>query len=98
MILKSKKKPGVKVHFKDDCYPTDSRNSNNALIGIIKGWHGKFGFLRSKSVSGKIFLHSKDIKEGRDNVGDGKRAVFQIIHCQKSVVGAKAVNVIVFDY
>jgi len=48
-------------------------------------------------VSGKIFLHSKDIKEGRDNVSEGKRAVFQVIHFQKSVVSAKAVNVIVLN-
>ncbi len=62
---------------------------------MIQSWHNKFGFLKCDQISGKIFLHSKDIKEGRDSVGEGKRAVFQVLQFRKSVVGAKAVNVIV---
>jgi len=70
-------------------------DSEKVIIGSIKDWHGKFGFLRSDSVQGKIFLHSKDIKEGREYVGEGQRAFFQVLHYAKSVVGAKAVNVTV---
>lgn len=97
---KSRKyKPNAKVEvpFFEDDFPLNSSDIDKPLVGIIKGWHGKFGFLRCESISGKIFLHSKDIKEGRDHVGEGKRAVFQVLQFQKSVVGAKAVNVIILN-
>jgi cold shock CspA family protein len=70
-------------------------SGDKAHIGTIKNWHGKFGFLKCDAIEDKIFLHSKDIKEGRDLVDEGRRAVFQVLHYKKSVVGAKAVNVVV---
>jgi len=62
-------------------------------VGTIKEWRGKFGFLQCDEIPGKIYLHSKDIKEGRDLVGEGGMATFQVLHYEKSAVGAKAVNV-----
>jgi len=72
-----------------------SSSGEKAHIGTIKNWHGKFGFLKCDTIEDKIFLHSKDIKEGREMVDEGKRAVFQVLHFKKSVVGAKAINVTV---
>jgi len=61
--------------------------------GEIKDWKGKFGFLGCEDLSGKIFVHSKDIVEGRELAHLGVEAVFQVLHQDSSVVGAKAVNV-----
>ena len=46
--------------------------------------------------SGKIFLHSKDITNGKSGVKIGL-AEFQVLHRDSSVVGAKAVNVELVD-
>ena len=45
----------------------------------MQDWHGKFGFLRCDDIPGKIFLHSKDIKEGREFVGEGRRQGCHVI-------------------
>eukprot|EP00088_Acartia_fossae_P055117 TRINITY_DN63_c0_g1_i4.p1 TRINITY_DN63_c0_g1~~TRINITY_DN63_c0_g1_i4.p1 ORF type:complete len:513 (-),score=120.52 TRINITY_DN63_c0_g1_i4:467-2005(-) len=93
-----KYKPKAKVEaptFEDELKESKYTPSDKARMGIIKDWHGKFGFLRCDDIPGKIFLHSKDIKEGREFVGEGRRAFFQVLHYAKSVVGAKAVNVTV---
>ena len=62
---------------------------------IFKDWRGKFGFLSCGKISGKIFVHSKDILSGRKGVRAGTRVNFQVLHQERSLVGAKAINVTV---
>jgi len=64
--------------------------------GEIMDWRGKFGFISSEGISGKIFVHSKDFVEGRELAELGVEAEFQVLHQDSSVVGAKAVNVRIF--
>eukprot|EP00092_Neocalanus_flemingeri_P055609 GFUD01065772.1.p1 GENE.GFUD01065772.1~~GFUD01065772.1.p1 ORF type:complete len:287 (-),score=91.06 GFUD01065772.1:404-1264(-) len=61
--------------------------------GEIMDWRGKFGFIGCEEINGKIFVHSKDFVEGRELADLGVEAVFQVLHQDSSVVGAKAVNV-----
>lgn len=68
-------------------------SSLKIYVGKIIDWRGKFGFMISEDLEGKIFIHSKDILEGREKVALGCGAHFQVLHQDSSVVGAKAVNV-----
>ena len=46
----------------------DTRPEQRRYRGEVVDWRGKFGFLVSKDLTGKIFLHSKDIVTGRKGV------------------------------
>lgn len=97
-VKKYKPKAQVEAPSVEDQYNKllkSNSSGDKAHIGTIKNWHGKFGFLKCDAIEDKIFLHSKDIKVGRELVEEGRRAVFQVLHFKKSVVGAKAVNVTV---
>jgi len=61
--------------------------------GEIMDWRGKFGYISCPNISGKIFVHSKDVLDGRECLKTGAKATFQVLHQDSSVVGAKAVNV-----
>lgn len=71
----------------------DTKPEQRLYRGEVVDWRGKFGFLVCNDLSGKIFLHSKDIITGRKGVEVGSKADFQVLHQDSSVVGAKAVNV-----
>jgi len=73
----------------------DISPEDKVYMGTIKDWKGKFGFLKCEDIPGKIFLHSKDIQEGRDMVGVQRLVTFQVLHIEKSAVGAKAVNAMI---
>ena len=77
----------------DEVNELDTRPEQRQYGGEVVDWRGKFGFLVSEHINGKIFLHSKDIVTGRKGVEVGSRADFQVLHQDSSVVGAKAVNV-----
>jgi len=79
----------------EDVNDLDTLPEDKLYIGVIKDWRGKFGFMNCTDIPGKIFLHSKDIKEGLELVGEARLVTFQVLHLDKSVVGAKAVNAIV---
>ncbi|XP_023349490.1 uncharacterized protein LOC111718193 isoform X3 [Eurytemora carolleeae] len=79
----------------EDVNTLDLLPEDKLYIGVIKDWRGKFGFLKCSDIQGKIFLHSKDIKSGLELVGEAQKATFQVLHYEKSAVGAKAVNVII---
>jgi len=71
----------------------DLNSTSKIYVGKIIDWRGKFGFMISEDLEGKIFIHSKDILDGREKVSLGCGARFQVLHQDSSVVGAKAVNV-----
>ena len=52
----------------DDVNELDIRPDWKSYSGEIIDWRGKFGFLNCGDISGKIFLHSKDIENGRSGV------------------------------
>ena len=52
----------------DDVNELDIRPDKKSYSGEIIDWRGKFGFLNCEDISGKIFLHSKDIENGRNGV------------------------------
>ena len=46
----------------------DTKPEQRQYRGEVVDWRGKFGFLVCSDLSGKIFLHSKDIITGRKGV------------------------------
>ena len=46
----------------------DTKPEQRLYRGEVVDWRGKFGFLVCNDLSGKIFLHSKDIITGRKGV------------------------------
>merc|ERR1712181_92369 len=77
--------------------PLDVKPGMQVIEGKVTDWRGKFGFMISDQMEGKIFLHSKDFVEGRQLARVGATAFFQVLHQESSVVGAKAVNVRIFE-
>jgi len=77
--------------------PLDVKPGVQVIEGKVTDWRGKFGFMSSDQMEGKIFLHSKDFVEGRQLARVGANAFFQVLHQESSVVGAKAVNVRIFE-
>lgn len=77
----------------EDVNELDTRPDDKIFTGEIIDWKGKFGFFKCDDIAGKIFVHSKDVKEGRTGIKIGSQAEFQVLHRDSSVVGAKAVNV-----
>ena len=73
-------------------FTKDSR-PNGIYVGEIVDWRGKFGFMVSSNLEGKVFVHSKDCVEGRELVKVGARTQFEVEHQESSKVGAKAVRV-----
>jgi hypothetical protein len=81
--------------------------SYQEYLGTITDWRGKFGFMTSEQMEGRIFVHSKDFLEGRKLARVGAEVHFQVLglgpscslvprqvlHQESSVVGAKAVGV-----
>jgi len=80
-----------------DVNPLDVKPGVKVIEGKVTDWRGKFGFMSSDQMEGKIFLHSKDFVEGRHLVKVGATAFFQVLHQESSVVGAKAVNVRIME-
>ena len=62
--------------------PLDSQPGETRYSGLITDWRSKFGFMISDQnlALGKVFLHSKDISEGRVLARVGAEAVFQVLH------------------
>ncbi len=54
----------------------DTRPEQRLYQGEVVDWRGKFGFLVSKDLAGKIFLHSKDIVTGRKGVEVSLQSVY----------------------
>jgi len=77
--------------------PLDVKPGVQVIEGKVTDWRGKFGFMSSDQMEGKIFLHSKDFVEGRQLARVGATAYFQVLHQESSVVGAKAVNVRILE-
>jgi len=77
--------------------PLDVKPGVQVIEGKVTDWRGKFGFMSSDQMEGKIFLHSKDFVEGRQLARVGATAFFQVLHQESSVVGAKAVNVRILE-
>lgn len=77
--------------------PLDVKPGVQVIEGKVTDWRGKFGFMSSNQMEGKIFLHSKDFVEGRQLARVGATAFFQVLHQESSVVGAKAVNVRILE-
>lgn len=77
--------------------PLDVKPGVQVIEGKVTDWRGKFGFMSSDQMEGKIFLHSKDFVEGRQLARIGATAYFQVLHQESSVVGAKAVNVRILE-
>jgi len=77
--------------------PLDVKPGVQVIEGKVTDWRGKFGFMSSDQMEGKIFLHSKDFVEGRQLARVGAIAYFQVLHQESSVVGAKAVNVRILE-
>ena len=65
--------------------------------GTITEWRSKFGFISCPDFVGKIFLHSKDLLDGRGKMKEGVGVRFEVVHRESSTVGAKAVKVRVKD-
>jgi len=97
-ICKAKFKPKASIMppspgNKTEVNELDISPEKKLYSGKIIDWKGKFGFISCPEISGKIFVHSKDIVEGRNKACLAAKAVFQVLHQDSSVVGAKAVNV-----
>ena len=54
----------------------DTQPERRQYSGQVVDWRGKFGFLDCDDISGKIFLHSKDIVTGRSGVKVGSQSSF----------------------
>ena len=54
----------------------DTQPERRKYSGQVVDWRGKFGFLDCDDISGKIFLHSKDIVTGRSGVKVGSQSSF----------------------
>merc|ERR1719239_2074422 len=66
--------------------PLDVKPGVQVIEGKVTDWRGKFGFMSSDQMEGKIFLHSKDFVEGRQLARVGANAFFQVLHQESSVV------------
>jgi len=78
---------------KADVNELDIKPEYKLYKGEIMEWRGKFGFIKCEDIKGKIFVHTKDFIEGKELANLGVEAVFQVLHQDSSVVGAKAINV-----
>jgi hypothetical protein len=58
--------------------PLDVKPGVQVIEGKVIDWRGKFGFMSSDQMEGKIFLHSKDFVEGRQLARVGATAYFQV--------------------
>ena len=52
----------------EDVNELDTRPDDKIFTGEIIDWKGKFGFFKCDDIAGKIFVHSKDVKEGRTGI------------------------------
>ena len=66
--------PGKKTEVNE----LDISPEKKLYSGKIIDWKGKFGFISCPEISGKIFIHSKDIVEGRNKACLAAKAVFQV--------------------
>ena len=57
----------------------DTQPERRKYSGQVVDWRGKFGFLDCDDISGKIFLHSKDIVTGRSGVKVGCHLLFLLL-------------------
>lgn len=89
--------PSPSQEEEQDINPLDVKPGVQVIEGKVTDWRGKFGFMSSDQMEGKIFLHSKDFVEGRQLARVGAIAYFQVLHQESSVVGAKAVNVRILE-
>ena len=59
--------------------PLDTQPGETKYRGVITDWRSKFGFMVTDQMEGKVFLHSKDITEGRVLARVGAEALFQVL-------------------